>query len=101
LLAPPGGRSPAALERTAWECGYSHVLDSKPGRVVSEHDRTLSRLAVTAAMTTEALEAWLQPRGTAIFRLQVRYSVLDFAKRVFGDSTYMNLRKRILRTPDA
>lgn len=101
LLAPPGGRSPGGLELVARECGYSHVLDSKPGRVVSEHDYTLSRLAVTANLALESLDAWLHQRGAAIFRLQVRYSVLDFAKRAFGDATYMNIRKRLLGTPEA
>lgn len=101
LLAPPGGRSPARLEQTAIECGYTHVLDSKPGRVVSEAERTLSRMAVTAQLSLDQLEAWLLRRGAAIFRLQVRYSVLDFAKRALGDEAYQNLRKRLLRTPSA
>ncbi|MDB4969839.1 MAG: hypothetical protein JWN44_5528 [Myxococcales bacterium] len=101
LLAPPGGRSPAMLEYIARECGYTHVLDSKPGRIVSEQERTLSRLAVTANLPLQQLESWLLRRGTAVFRLQVRYSVLDLAKRAFGDDAYRNLRKRLLRTPAA
>lgn len=101
LLAPPGGRSPARLEPIAIECGYTHVLDSKPGRVVSEQERTLSRLAVTSHLPLGQLEAWLQRRGASIFRLQVRYSVLDLAKRALGDETYESLRKRLLGTPEA
>jgi peptidoglycan/xylan/chitin deacetylase (PgdA/CDA1 family) len=101
MLAPPGGRSPAMLERIAIECGYTHVLDSKPGRINGDRERTLSRLAVTANLALQNLEAWLLGRGTAIFRLQVRYSVLDLAKRAFGDETYQNVRKRLLRTPAA
>jgi peptidoglycan/xylan/chitin deacetylase (PgdA/CDA1 family) len=101
LLAPPGGRSPAMLEYVARECGYTHVLDSKPGRIVSEQEHTLSRMAVTANLPLMELESWLLRRGTAILRLQVRYSVLDLAKRAFGDEAYENLRKRLLRTPAA
>lgn len=101
LLAPPGGRSPAMLEYIAVECGYTHVLDSKPGPVVSEQERTLNRLAVTKKLSLQELEAWLLRRGTAILRLQVRYSVLDLAKRAIGDEAYQNLRKRLLRTPAA
>jgi peptidoglycan/xylan/chitin deacetylase (PgdA/CDA1 family) len=101
LLAPPGGRSPARLEQTAIECGYTHVLDSRPGRIESESARTFSRLAVTAQLALPQLEAWLLRKGTAIVRMQVRYQVLDLAKRAFGDETYQNLRKRLLRTPAA
>jgi hypothetical protein len=90
------------LEQVALECGYTHVLDSKPGRIFSDGPgRTLSRLAVTTKLSLSELEAWLLRRGTAILRLQVRYSVLDLAKRAFGDEAYRNLRKRLLRTPAA
>jgi peptidoglycan/xylan/chitin deacetylase (PgdA/CDA1 family) len=99
LLAPPGGRSPPMLEYIAVECGYTHVLDSKPGPIVNEQERTFSRLAVTSQLALQQLEAWLLRRGTAIFRLQVRYSVLDLAKRAMGDGAYQTLRKRLLRTP--
>jgi len=101
LLAPPGGRSPARLEQIARECGYTHVLDSKPGRIDGVDARTLSRLAVTSQLNLGQLEAWLLRKGTALVRLQLRYSVLDFAKRAFGDDTYRNIRKRILKTPTA
>lgn len=101
LLAPPGGRSPAMLEYVARDCGYTHVLDSKPGRIVGAEERTLNRLAITASLPLAELEGWLLGRGTSIFRLQVRYSVLDLAKRAFGDETYQNVRKRLLRTPAA
>ncbi len=101
LLAPPGGRSPPLLEYIAIECGYTHVLDSKPGRITGDKERTLSRLAVTSNLALQQLEAWLQRRGTAILRLQVRYSVLDLAKRAFGDEAYRSLRRRLLRTPAA
>jgi peptidoglycan/xylan/chitin deacetylase (PgdA/CDA1 family) len=101
LLAPPGGRSPAMLEYIARECGYTHLLDSRPGPILNDRQRTLNRLAVTASLSLMELEAWLLRRGTAILRLQVRYSVLDLAKRAFGDEAYQNLRKRLLRTPPA
>jgi len=99
LLAPPGGRSPARLEHVARECGYTHVLDSKPGRVVAGDQRTLSRLAVTAQLEIGSLQSWLRRGNTAILRAQVRYSVLDFAKRALGDDAYRNLRKRLLGNP--
>ena len=101
LLAPPGGRSPALLEQMALDCGYTHVLDSRPGHVNGGPDRTLSRVAVTAKLGLGQLEAWLLRRGTAMLRLQARYTVLDLAKRAFGDQAYQNLRKRLLRTPAA
>jgi peptidoglycan/xylan/chitin deacetylase (PgdA/CDA1 family) len=94
LLAPPGGRSPSLLEHVARECGYTHVLDSRPGRIEGAAARTLNRLAVTSQLALPALDAWLQGRGTAILRL--RYTVLDAAKRAFGDDTYQNIRRRLL-----
>jgi len=100
LLAPPGGRTPPALERTAIDCGYSHVLISRPGRV-GDNEVTLNRLAVTKSLDLTKLADWLHQRNGAIFRLQVRYSVLDLAKRAFGDDAYRNIRKRLLGTPDA
>jgi peptidoglycan/xylan/chitin deacetylase (PgdA/CDA1 family) len=96
LLAPPGGRRPARLEQIAIECGYTHVLDSRPARIESETARTFGRLAVTSQLPLAELESWLLRKGTALVRLQVRYSVLDLAKRAFGDEAYQSVRKRLL-----
>jgi peptidoglycan/xylan/chitin deacetylase (PgdA/CDA1 family) len=93
LLAPPGGRSPKGLEQIAIECGYTHVLHSRPGRV--GEGRSLCRMAVTAQLDTRTLHAWLRG-GAALLRAQVRYSVLDLAKRVLGDETYQTVRGRLL-----
>jgi peptidoglycan/xylan/chitin deacetylase (PgdA/CDA1 family) len=95
LLAPPGGRSPKGLEQIALECGYTHVLDSRPGRVGGGAGRTLCRMAVTAQMELGTLDAWLRG-GSAMLRAQIRYSILDFAKRVLGDDTYKSVRGRLL-----
>ena len=99
LLAPPGGRCPPMLEKVALECGYTHVLDSRPGRIVDYGERTLGRLAITAGTALEQLQDWVLHRGSSIFRMQVRYSVLDLAKRAFGDDAYQTIRKRLLRNP--
>lgn len=99
LLAPPGGRCPPALERVALECGYSYVLDSRPARIADDGVRTFGRLAVTSSLALAQLDDWVSRRGASIFRLQVRYSVLEFAKRAFGDDAYQNIRKRLLRNP--
>jgi peptidoglycan/xylan/chitin deacetylase (PgdA/CDA1 family) len=98
LLAPPGGRCPPRLAEVAQECGYTHVLDSKPGRILSGQERTLRRLAVTSSLALEQIESWLRG-GPALLRAQVRYSVLDFAKRALGDDAYRFVRKRLLRSP--
>ena len=96
LLAPPGGRSPALLEHVARECGYTHVLDSRPGRVDGAAARTLSRLAVTSQLALPALEPWLHRRRARCCACRLRYTVLDSAKRAFGDEAYQNIRKRLL-----
>ena len=97
LLAPPGGRSPARLEQIAQEVGYTHVLDSRPGRIRRDGRRTLRRLAVTASITPATLESWLRG-GRALLRAQLRYSMLAFAKRVLGEGTYQSVRRRLLET---
>jgi peptidoglycan/xylan/chitin deacetylase (PgdA/CDA1 family) len=94
LLAPPGGRAPKGLEQIAVECGYTHVLHSRPGRVALGQ-RSLCRMAMTAQLEMRTLHAWLRG-GTALLTAQVRYSVLDFAKRVLGDETYMSVRRSLL-----
>jgi peptidoglycan/xylan/chitin deacetylase (PgdA/CDA1 family) len=95
LLAPPGGRSPKGLAAVAIECGYTHVLDSRPGRVAESFDRTLRRMAVTAQLDIRTLHSWVRG-GSALLRAQVRYSVLDLAKRVLGNDTYQSVRGRLL-----
>jgi peptidoglycan/xylan/chitin deacetylase (PgdA/CDA1 family) len=96
LLAPPGGRCPADLIKIAVECGYTHVLSSKPGRIFNGHGRELQRMAVTAQLDDYSLESWLRG-GSAMLRAQVRYGVLDLAKRALGDDTYRFVRQRLLK----
>jgi peptidoglycan/xylan/chitin deacetylase (PgdA/CDA1 family) len=100
LLAPPGGRSPANLERIALACGYSHVLNSRPGRIVWGQSQTMCRVAVTSQLQLPSLEGWLRG-GSALLAARVRYSVLDFAKRALGDTRYQRVRERLLGTDDA
>jgi hypothetical protein len=52
-------------------------------------------MAMTAQLEMRTLHAWLRG-GTALLTAQVRYSVLDFAKRVLGDETYMSVRRSLL-----
>jgi peptidoglycan/xylan/chitin deacetylase (PgdA/CDA1 family) len=95
LLAPPGGRCPNRLTEIAMECGYTHVLNSRPGRITSRSSRTLPRLAVTAQLDLPTLESWLR-RGSALLKSQIRYTMLDVAKRALGDKRYMQMRERLL-----
>lgn len=95
LLAPPGGRSPEHLEEIALQCGYTHVLDSVPGRVIAGR-RTLGRMAVTARTGREAVEAWL--RGEGMRQATARHHLLGMAKRVLGDRRYQRVRDRVLGT---
>lgn len=93
LLAPPGGRSPKDLEDVAIECGYTHVLDSRPGRAVAGR-RTLCRMAVTKKVDRRSLEAWL--RGGAQLGAKARYHVLGIAKQAMGDRRYQRVRDGLL-----
>jgi peptidoglycan/xylan/chitin deacetylase (PgdA/CDA1 family) len=97
LLAPPGGRAPRNLVEVARECGYTHVMTSRPGRIGPSAAAAgeLPRLAVTAHLELESLESWLRG-GRALLQAQVRYSVLDLAKRLLGDQTYEYVRGRLL-----
>lgn len=95
LLAPPGGRNPPRLVETALACGYTHVLNSRPGRVVAGAGATLGRLAVTAGLDSGFLESALRG-GPALRSAQVRYWLLALAKRALGDEAYVSLRGRLM-----
>ncbi|MFZ5892903.1 MAG: polysaccharide deacetylase family protein [Myxococcota bacterium] len=96
LLAPPGGRAPAGLERVAQEVGYTHVLTSKPGTIKRGSGTSLCRLAVTRPLSIATLDSWLTG-GRELRRTQVRQAVLDAAKRVLGDRRYEAVRRRLLQ----
>lgn len=93
LLAPPGGRMPAGLPGIARQCGYRHVLSSRPGRLSASRDAAvLPRLAITAATDTHRFQSWIRGKRTSIMREQLRYGSLSLAKDVLGDSRYERVR---------
>ncbi len=98
LLAPPGGRMPRGLSRVARECGYTHVLSSRPGRIGrAAAGRILPRMAVTSNLGAEAMDAWMDPQGGSLLREQLRYGGLALVKQLLGDDRYERLRGRALR----
>lgn len=97
LLAPPGGRMPANLAAVARECGYRHVLSSRPGRIAGDGSvAVLPRLSVTTAIDERRFAAWISGDAKAIAREQTRYAALALAKRVLGDARYERLRAQAL-----
>jgi hypothetical protein len=96
LLAPPGGRCPPNLTRVAVECGFTHVLDSRPEAITHGHGRRIGRMAVTAQLDDMTLESWLTG-GAAMLRAQLRYGMLGLAKLALGDETYQLVRERLLK----
>jgi len=97
LLAPPGGRMPAGLVGIARQCGYRHVLSSRPGRLpASPRAAILPRLAVTAPLDPRRFHAWINRGATSILREQLRYGSLSLAKQVLGDSRYERARMLVL-----
>ncbi len=93
LLAPPGGRMPPGLADTARECGYRHVLSSRPGRLsAARRPAILPRLAVTAPLPGARLRAWVGGGGASILRERLRYGSLSLAKQVLGDARYERAR---------
>lgn len=93
LLAPPGGRMPPNLAAFARECGYRHVLSSRPGRFTASSDAfVLPRLSVTAALDARRFRAWIAGSGTAILRERLRYGTLSLAKGLLGDARYERAR---------
>jgi peptidoglycan/xylan/chitin deacetylase (PgdA/CDA1 family) len=95
LLAPPGGRCPPRLVEVAQEAGYTHILSSRPGRVAAARGANLGRFAVTAALEVPTLESWIRG-GRARLVAELRYTMLDVAKRLLGDRTYERVRTRLL-----
>lgn len=96
LLAPPGGRMPPGLAAVARECGYRHVLSSRPGRITRADAMILPRMSVTAATATTQLRDWLLAGRRGVLREQLRYAALATAKRLLGDARYERLRHRAL-----
>ncbi len=97
LLAPPGGRMPANLAAIARECGYRHVLSSRPGRIANaEHAYVLPRMSVTTAIDEHRFAAWIDGDAVAIAREQLRYGALALAKRMLGDARYERMRAHAL-----
>lgn len=92
LLAPPGGRMPADLAATARDCGYQHVLSSRPGRITGHPPVILPRMAVTAQLDAATLSAWLQGDAATFFKAGLRYATLAALKGLFGDRGYERLR---------
>jgi peptidoglycan/xylan/chitin deacetylase (PgdA/CDA1 family) len=97
LLAPPGGRMPAGLGDIARECGYSHLLTSRPGRLRRGNGiSVLPRLAVTAGMDQREFAKWIAGRPGPILQRKLRYTTLAFAKHLLGDALYEQARARLL-----
>jgi len=93
LLAPPGGRMPRGLAAVAHECGYRHVLSSRPGRIADGGQAdVLPRLSVTSAIDGRRFSAWIAGDPMAIAREQARYGALSLAKRLLGDARYERMR---------
>jgi peptidoglycan/xylan/chitin deacetylase (PgdA/CDA1 family) len=98
LLAPPGGRMPRGLAAVAKECGYSHVLSSRPGWIGADArlDRPLPRMAMTATIDEATFGRWINRDRSAIGRERLRYAGLATAKRLLGDRGYERARARAL-----
>lgn len=98
LLAPPGGRMPANLPAIARECGYTHVLSSRPGLLPArpQSETTLPRMAMTLAVDDDSLNRWIACNRLAIARERMRYRGLTLAKQMMGDAGYERLRARAL-----
>lgn len=94
LLAPPGGRMPAYLVDVARECGYRHILSSKPGLVESAEKIVMPRMAVTSSLDMTTLKAWLRGDALTFAKARLRYGVLGAMKRLLGDDGYERLRRR-------
>ncbi len=97
LLAPPGGRMPSDLVARARDCGYIHVLSSRPGRIsAAGKGSSLPRMAVTSSLTLSTLSRWLGGGHMAFAPELLRYATLAMAKQLIGDTRYERLRARAL-----
>ena len=97
LLAPPGGRAPRHLLAIARECGYTHVLGSRPGWMRRDKpDQVLPRVAITADVAERQFQDWVAGRSGSMLRPAARYGALALAKRLLGDAAYERARDRAL-----
>lgn len=97
LVAPPGGRMPPGLPALARECGYRHVVASRPGRLPrGPAPAVVPRLAVTSRLDASRFERWLAGRAGAVLRERLRYGALALAKRALGERGYERARAHAL-----
>ena len=96
ILAPPGGRVPPDLASLARDCGYAHVLGSRPGRITRNACGILPRMSVTATTDARTLLRWVSGRSGALLRETLRYGALSGAKRLLGDRRYERMRASAL-----
>lgn len=96
LLAPPGGRMPRNLAQTALECGFHHVLSSRPGALPAQPGTILPRLAVTASQAEDRFDQWIVGDAATLRRDRLRYAGLATLKRVMGNAPYEWARNRAL-----
>jgi hypothetical protein len=99
LLAPPGGRMPRGLAGIARDCGYSHVLCSRPGWLRQGRGKDamlLPRVAMTADVGEREFERWLDRNPGTMLGPAMRYRTLSLAKSVLGDHRYELVRERML-----
>lgn len=89
---------PRNLTAVAQDCGYTHVLSSRPGLIdpASRHDRALPRMSVTTAIDERSFARWIRRDRLAIGREQLRHAGLAAAKRMLGDHRYERARARAL-----
>ncbi|HEX7029134.1 MAG TPA: polysaccharide deacetylase family protein [Gammaproteobacteria bacterium] len=97
VFAAPGGRVNHFIAALARRVGYKAVCGSRPGQWrPNANVSVIPRNAVRAGTTERELRDWIDSRAFALAVQAGRYEVLKLARRLLGDRTYDNLRRRRL-----
>lgn len=99
VFAAPGGRINRYVARVARLAGYRACCGARPALwMANDFKNIIPRITVRKSTTPELIKNWLQ--GDLGLMPQVRYESLKFAKKIFGNTTYTNLRRLILHCDD-
>lgn len=93
LLAPPAGLMPQRMLTIAQECGYGHVVGTRPGwlrrpaKQVASGATAIPRVAVRWATDDQQFCRWIDGERGSLLRQQVRHGAASLAESLLGTRT--------------
>ncbi|HID55438.1 TPA: polysaccharide deacetylase family protein [Candidatus Poribacteria bacterium] len=96
-LALPGGRYNGVVKGIAVECGYKAICTSEIGINTSKTDPyRLKRWIIRRNTDISEFQRILDGDRSTGFRHKTRYILLNSAKKILGNKSYVKLRRKLL-----